>query len=286
MTEAARRGRVPGLPGVLATLVTLSVLLGPPPAAAQFIVDAVPGGLVEIPLAPVEQERPDAFFGQERVLVTRFARRWSGLVGLPLTLVPGRYVIQARTAEDDTLEQQAFTVYPARGEGHPPIELPGPPPEALETDFTWREPLAAALPLDAPVALPAHPTFGRHRQDPEDPEAGSAYADFVVFSIRGNLIVRTPEAGRIAATVSHDSGIYMWIDHGMALYTRLGPLSDTPLAPEAELTTGQTVGRVRLDEDETPRFLYLSVFLNGAAVDPFLIFEMEKADGPVSGETG
>lgn len=268
-----RTGRYLG--AALCALVLLSWIPG---ASARFILDAVPGGLVEIPLASADQPRPEAYFGQRRIMVTRFADRWEGVVGLPLSMVPGTYVIQVKlddseSSDGENFEDRTFTVYPGRGAGRRTATLPGPPPEALETDFTWREPLDAGLPLRGPVPAAARPSFGRLRQ--QSAEAGPAYADYVVFNITREMPVVTPGAGRVAATLAHESGAYVWIDHGMGLYSRLGPVSDTALNDSDRIEAGQVIGRIRLDEDDTPRLLYLSVFLNGAAVNPALIFDME-----------
>lgn len=276
MTEGiARLGRA---------LCIAALLLAAPGASAQYILDAVPGGLVEIPLATTDEARPEAYFGQRRILVTPFGRRWAGLVGLPLSMVPGTYVIQVKPADSETREDREFTVYPGRTDGRALVTLPGPPPDALQTEFEWREPLDAELPLNPPVFLAAQPTFGRYRQAAD---ARPSYADFVVFNIVRETRVRTPDAGRIAAMAAHESGTYVWIDHGMSLYTRLGPLTDTTLSPSDPVAAGQSIGRVRLDEDETPQPLYLSVFLNGAAINPFLISEIEKAaDGAATDRPG
>lgn len=252
------------------------LLLAAPGAAAQFIVDAVPGGLVEIPLATLEEPRPEAYFGQRRILVTQFAQRWAGLVGLPLSMVPGTYVIQVKPVDSESREDLEFTVYPGRTDSRTVVTLPGPPPGALKTEFAWREALDAELPLKSPVPLAAQPTFGRYHR-PSD--ARSSYADFVAFNIERDTRVKTLDAGRVAALTAHESGTYVWIDHGMSLYTRLGPLTDTTLNPSDPVAAGQPIGRVRLDEEDTPQPLYLSVFLNGAAINPFLISKIEKATG-------
>lgn len=254
----------------------LGLLAGVPSASAQFIQDAVPGGLIEIPLAPLELSRPEAYFGQKQLLVMPFGRRWSGLAGLPLGMVPGTYVIQVRFTDSDKLEDRAFTVYPGRGGGRTRVALPGPPPEALETEFAWREPLEAELPLIAPVAATARPLFGRYR---EESTAGGPYADFVAFRIPGTLLVRAPGVGRVTATIQEEAGTWVWIDHGMGLYTRLGPITETNLNPSNTVAAGQAIGRFRLDEEDTPGIFYLSVFLNGAAIDPFLIFDMDSTTG-------
>lgn len=259
-------------------LCMLALLLGAPYASAQFILDAVPGGLVEIPLVSIDQGQPQAYFGRRRVLVTKFARRWVGVVGLPLSLVPGTYVIQVGLEGSENLETREFTVYPRHRGGGAVVSLPGPPADAPEPDFEWRESLDAELPLNAPVALPARQTFGRYRRQSGSGQSAPEYADFVAFTIAGSTVVKSPAAGRVAATSVHESGSYVWIDHGMALYTRLGPLTETTLRQSDHVSGGQPVGRVRLDEDEPPRDFYLSVFLNGTAINPFLISDIKKAN--------
>lgn len=272
--------RIHGRPCAILSLL-LGLLLSASPASSQFIQDAVPGGLIEIPLAPLQQARPDAYFGQKRVLVTEFGRRWSALVGLPLGMVPGTYVIQVRLEDSENPEDRAFAVYPGRQRGGAAtISLPGPPPEALKMEFEWREALEAALPLTPPVAPAAAPTFGRHLGESAP---GAGHADFAAFTIPRNTLVRAPGAGRVAAATGHRTGTWIWIDHGMSLYTRIGPVTDTHLTAADTVTAGQVIGRIRLDEDESSRTFYLSVYLNGAAINPLLIFDMSSTAGPGGG---
>lgn len=266
-------------------------MIGAPGAFAQLILDAVPGGLVQIPLVSADQPRPEAYFGQKRIMVTRFAGRWEGVVGLPLTMVPGTYVIQLRLEEPedgegdgDTMEDRTFTVYPGRRPGRPAAALPGPPPAAHRTDFAWREPVDAALPLRSPVEAAARPTFGRIQ--PQANGSNPPYVDYAAFTIDRDMPVTTPGAGRVAATLTHESGVYAWIDHGMTLYTRLGPLTDLAVNESDHLEAEQVIGRIRLDEDDTPQPFYLSVFLNSAAINPFLIFELQKKTDSAGDQSG
>lgn len=259
-------------------LCLAGLLLGSPSASAQFILDAVPGGLVEIPLASRDQPRPEAWFGQRRILVTTFARRWVGLVGLPFSLVPGSYVIQLRLEDGADMEVRPFTVYPGRDTGRSPVARVGAPDRPpQQQELAWRETLDAELPLQAPVALPARPTFGRYHPAPDTGSAEPDYADFVTFTIAADATAESPGAGRIAAASAHEAGTWLWIDHGMGLYTRLGPLSSTSVQPADAVAAGEPVGRIRLDDDDTPRALYLSVFLNGAAINPFLIADLDRS---------
>jgi hypothetical protein len=263
-------------------LLCMLGILAVPAAWAQFIVDAVPGGLVEIPLADRDEPRPEAYFGQRRILVTQFGRRWAGLIGLPRDMVPGRYVIQIAAEESENIEIRDFTVYPGRRDERPPVSLSGPPPGADAAELAWRDTLDAELPLNTPVPLPAQRTFGRYR---ETSQPDRQFVDFVVFTIPGDMTVRAPGSGRIAASLVLETDTYVWIDHGMGLFTRLGPLTRAALDTTAPVQAGEPVGIVRLDDDETPRPLFLSVFLNGAAINPFLIADIEASPVSTGDET-
>lgn len=270
MTDLYRR-----LQRGLCTIV--GILLWAPAAPAQVVLDAVPGGLVEIPLASSDRARPQAFFGQRRILVMEFANRWAGLVGLPLSLLPGRYIIQVKLEENEDMEAREFTVYPGRRTREPPVDLRGPPPDVLALEPSWRETLDAELPLDAPVPLPADPLFGQYRLNGSP---GSGRVAHVAFTVPGDMPVNAPDAGRIASTTVHETGTYIWIDHGMGLFTCVGPVSGTGLQESDPVDAGQVIGRIVLNEDEQPAPLYLSVFLNGTAVNPFLIADIRENGVP------
>ncbi|MBS1269189.1 MAG: hypothetical protein MAG794_00133 [Gammaproteobacteria bacterium] len=254
---------------VLSFLVILSWI---PAVAAQVTLDAVPGGLVEIPLLSREQPRPKAFFGQKRILVMEFGRQWVGLVGLPLSLVPGRYLIQARLDGQEEPIVREFRVYPRRIHEKPMLQDPEAMLDFAAIDFTWRDTLDAKLPLDSPVARPARPIFGRYEQNPE---SASSYVNFVAFRIDSDTSITAPDKGRVAATETHESGTFIWIDHGMGLYTLIGPMSRTKNDFTDSLEAGERIGDVLVDDAQS-RSLYWSVFLNGTAIDPFLIANIDK----------
>lgn len=245
-------------------------------AAAQVTLDAVPGGVVEIPLVPLDQPHPATTFGQQRVLVKEFGSQWVGLVGLPLDLVPGRYIIQAWPDDDDKPLVREFTVYPRRTSRPAVVELPDAPPDQAGIEFTWRDTLDTAFPLAAPVPVSARALFGRYRQVSD---TRSEHVDFVAFHIGIDMPVTAPGNGRIAATTGETSEKFVWVDHGMGLYTRIGPLTNATRSVNEPVETGQTIGRVVLETADQPRSLYWWVYLNGAAVDPFLVSNLERLPG-------
>lgn len=269
--------QVPGrrralLAGACAWLCVLG--LSPPPAArAQVILNAVPGGLVEIPLASLDRPRPQVSFGRNRVLVMAFGRQWVGLVGLPLALVPGKYLVQARLEDGEDPVTRSFTVYPRKIDQDPVAKGDDLPGKIPTIDFAWREPLEAELPLTPPVSVPVRKIFGHYRR-----EAGSAatYVDFVAFRIASDTSVKAPAGGRVAALQAGAQGTFVWLDHGMGLYSRVGPLTQAAVRETDPVESGQRLGRIVLETADEPKALYWSVFLNGAAVDPSLLSDLDQ----------
>jgi len=256
---------------VAALLLALALAL-PAAAPADIVLDAVPGGLTEIPLVPLEGPQPTAYFGQRRLLVTERASSWVGLVGLPLSLVPGGYLIRINPDAGEDMEVRRFTVFPRRTGSAGAVTLPGPAYEPDQSALAWRPELDAGLPLAAPVRYPPRPVFGRHWQSP-----GSAgqYTDFVVFDLLTDSAVRSPGAGLVAEVAQTDAGTYLLLDHGMGLFTRLGPLTETRRSAGDRVEAGAVVARVYLAEDEATRVLYFSVYLGGIAVNPALVTDVK-----------
>lgn len=257
--------------------VGLMILLAlvSPPVVSQVTLDAVPGGVVEIPLTPLDQPRPTTTFGQERVLVMEFGKSWVGLVGLPLDLVPGQYIVQARTEGEDKPIVREFTVFPRRTRRPAVVTLDESPPAPAGVKPIWRDSLDAGLPLSPPVDLPAEPLFGRYRQVSE---TRSEQVDFVVFRVTADTRVTAPGNGRVAAVTLEETGSFVWIDHGMGLFTRIGPLSATTRKINEPVEAGRSIGKFILENADEPRDLYWSVFLNGAVVDPFLVSSVRRTD--------
>lgn len=276
MTELPGRGGTRWADRIAGLGLVLMLALAPGPGAAQVILDASPGGLVEIPLVPADQPRPPASFGQKRVLVRSFGGDWVALVGLPLDLVPGRYIVQARPEGRDEPLVEEFTVFPRRSRRQSVVDLGATPPDPGAVALAWRETLDAAFPLLPPVAGPARPLFGRYRQVSQ---TETEHISFVAFDIDADTAVTAPGNGRVSAVTGEEPALFVWVDHGMGLYTCVGPLSGTARIVDDPVEAGSMLGRVTLDEDEEPRSLYWSVYLNGAAVDPFLLSDLKPASG-------
>lgn len=262
---------------VLCTLCAVCAIGAASGSTAQVVLDAVPGGLAQIPLAPGWQRPPTAFFGKRRILVRRFADRWAGLIGLPLSMVPGSYLIDVHPANSDDTVIREFTVYPRRRKGHSPMDLPALPAEVLAMELTWRNTLDAKLPLNGPVALPARDIFGRYRIVSE---SKTGHVNYVLFPITAPVSVKAPDAGLIAALIHSAGGTYIWIDHGMGLYSCVGPIDQTALTVSHPVAAGQTIGQMGPQTGDALTPLYFSVYLNGVAIDPFLVANLERAGAP------
>ncbi|MCY4049997.1 MAG: hypothetical protein OXF60_00670 [Gammaproteobacteria bacterium] len=72
-----------------------------------------PGGISLIQIGDHAQ-KPRAFFGIDPALVIKEKQKWLAVVGVPMNLVPGRYMLRVEHTEDTTQQSslQSFTVYP------------------------------------------------------------------------------------------------------------------------------------------------------------------------------
>lgn len=70
---------------------------------------AVPGGIVKIPVAKINQQPPQVFFEDERVSVMAGDSHWLALVGIPLSAKIGTHKITIKTATQS--HQQPFSIH-------------------------------------------------------------------------------------------------------------------------------------------------------------------------------
>lgn len=238
---------------------------------AQITINPIPGGVVEIPITEFTDQVPAAYFGQQRVLVYQSGQHWTALIGLSLDLAPGNYMLEAKLEKTDEPLLKIFSVYPRKRADLTNLQkLPLTTRDRIE--LTWRDSLDAVLPLTSPVgALPTN-TFGETILNAESVR----YSDFISFNLYPDNIVVSPGKGEIYQIIDNSNTevteLYIWIDHGMGLFSRIGPLNETNLELGQKLEKNQPLGEVIFDLDNTQKQqIFWSVFLNGTAIDPALL---------------
>lgn len=256
--------------GRIVPVLLAGVLHAIPPSHAQQYPKhhAVAGGIAIIPLNLDIQKGVQAKFGRTPILMYKHKGSWIGVVGIDLDTGQGNYLISVSIPNQDPTTQE-FSVkpysYPLRSQRENTIlPLPFNPPDK------WRPELHATFPLLPPVQTKTMVPFGTRYAAGGDqgPETG------VVFSVSTSQKVVAPGEGIVFEILKpeEEGWIYVTIDHGMGLFSSLGPINRLLKENGQPVDKGEVLGEV--DHDRTaPTGLYWQTALNGAVINPLLFTE-------------
>jgi murein DD-endopeptidase MepM/ murein hydrolase activator NlpD len=215
-------------------------------------------------------------------------RSWRVLVGIDLTVGPGRYPVAIESGTGAAIERTTFELV-VKARTFPTRKLTvdeafvNPPPEAQvriaretqELEAIWKAPGARRLwegPFVAPVPDPANSAFGTRsilNGQPRSPHGG---ADF--RSPEGRPVA-APNAGRVVLADAHYyTGNTVIIDHGLGLFSLFAHLSAIDVAAGDAVKTGQEIGKVGSTGRVTGPHLHWTVRANGARVDPLSLLSV------------
>jgi hypothetical protein len=258
--------------------------------------ERVPGGIAV--MAVPGTERPEAWLGDRRVLVTGNPGRWYAVAGIDLDTAPGPGALRVRVDGGERLI--AFRVVPrdypeqqVRIDDQRRVE---PLPEDLarigrETALMdaararWRDVPAPALALRLPVTGRSSATFGARRifnGQPRQPHGGMDIA-----APEGTPVLAAA-AGRVAlAGDFFFNGNTVFVDHGQGLLTMYCHLQRIDVRQDDGVEAGTPLGTVGRTGRASGPHLHWSVYLNGSAVNPALLLEAPQhaAQGASSGAT-
>lgn len=241
----------------------------------------VPGGIAVVPLNPVEDGKPEAQFGDRRVMVVAEAGRWYAIVGVPLDTAPGSYNVAARYGE--TVREFPLTVrdrpYPVQ---HLRVKKGFVEPSAAELAriaresarvrellATWREGAEPVLTLDLPARGRRSSAFGLRRffnGEPRRPHTGLDIAAPI------GTVVRAAAGGMVLDTGDYYfNGHSVFIDHGFGLISMYFHLNRIDVKPGESVGRGDIIGTVGVSGRSTGPHLHWGVSLNQTAVDPSLL---------------
>lgn len=264
------RGRDQGLNplGKVLAACALFALLAVDPsdaAASKYPVhQPVPGGIAVIEIGPDWGEGYEARFGSRPILVLQRNGAWLGVVGIGLDTALGNYLISVKTPDD--MSSLGFYVkahsYPFKEE-FSTLGVPG----ELNPASSWRPGLDASFPLISPVEGTRVEQFGsRHAVG----NAAESVNWAVMSDIRSKDVV-APGGGAVADVFNTDGiNYFVTIDHGMGLYSCVGPIRNFVLEQGQPVKKGETLGALGIDTVR-PHTLYWKVTLNGVAVNPELV---------------
>ncbi|OHC88194.1 MAG: peptidase M23, partial [Sideroxydans sp. RIFOXYB12_FULL_59_6] len=243
----------------------------------------VPGGVALIPLGKVvaNPQPPQAWLGEQPVLVTADKGKWFAVVGLPLDMKTGLHTLRAKLNEDSM--SIAFKVKPKKYpeqriilKDKGKVEL-SPEDEARalaeitrikQLKLHWQPSTDTdpAFLQPAQGRLSGH--FGLRRFFNGQARAPHAGIDVAVPT--GTEVVASSHGKVLAVDDYFFNGKTVFLDHGNGLITMYCHLDRIDVSAEQTVAKGQPIGLSGMSGRATGPHLHWSVILNGAMVNPKL----------------
>jgi len=247
--------------------------------AAAFLPEAnpVPGGVAVVPLIKSQNEIPQAWFGQRRLLVTREADIWYAIIGLGIDQVPGQYIIKFSTP---SLREttQPFNVYANNSDLSKVQDSNNGNDDSVvnkqqKLEFLnplqrlWTDTNTPDLPLGAPVT----DTTAHLRTD-------NTYFG-LTYNLTSDIDVLAPAAGTVILVLQLDeSGVALAIDHGQGLISLFPNLNNSLVTLDQKLTKSENVAVASVNEKDAQTALLWVVLLNGNQVNPYNLMFKTKSE--------
>lgn len=244
---------------------------------------SVPGGVALVALGKVlhQASKPQAWLGEQAVLVTADKKKWYAVVGLPLDIQPGSHQLKVQIG--DETRAQTFEVKPkAYPEQHITLQDKGkvelsPEDEARavreiatikELKLHWRNEDKTDLAFMIPAKGRLSGNFGLRRFFNGEPRSPHAGLDVAVA--RGTPIKASAPGTVLAVEDYFFNGKTIFVDHGNGLITMYCHLDQSEVRSGDTVSKGQQLGLSGMSGRATGPHLHWSVILNGAMVDPAL----------------
>ncbi len=247
----------------------------------------VPGGVAIVPMCSVSvcPAAPQAWLGEQPVLVAADHDEWFAVVGLALDMTPGAHELRVQIGNETGMQE--FKVNPKDyPEQHitlkdkSKVELS---PEDLaraereiaaitELKRHWR----AAPDTDLALMLPAKGKlggrFGVRRFFNDEPRMPHSGLDVVV---KRRTPIKASAQGVVLAVEDYFfNGKTVFVDHGNGLITLYCHLDRIDVKPGEVVRKGQRLGLSGMTGRASGPHLHWSVVLNGVMVDPELFIHV------------
>jgi murein DD-endopeptidase MepM/ murein hydrolase activator NlpD len=250
---------------------------------------SVPGGVALITLGKVQRpdNKPQAWFNEQAVLVTAEQKKWVAVVGLPLGLKPGSYKVKVEIS--GKTKELKFKVkakkYPEQHitlSDTSKVEL-SPENEARavreiatikQLKLHWRDAENTDLALMLPADGRLSGNFGLRRFFNGQPRSPHAGLDVAVA--RGTPIMSSSAGTVLAVDDYFFNGKTIFVDHGNGLLTMYCHLDQSDVQTGDPVSKGQQLGLSGMSGRATGPHLHWSMILNGALVEPAIFIQTKN----------
>lgn len=263
--------------------VLLSLLISAPVWAiggfiARLLDKPYPGGVAVVHLQE-QAVAPSAHYQGKPVMILREeGQRWIAVVGIPLSVKPGRQSLQVNGSSSYTLHfdvlprkyrEQRITLKNKRQVNPNAQDMQRIDREMKLQNAAYRQFTATTpsnMQLDAPVQGHLSSPFGLRRffnGEERNPHSG------LDFAVPAGTPVKAPANGVVILTGNlFFNGNTVFIDHGQGLITMYCHLSAIDVVKGDQVKHGDVIGKVGSTGRATGPHLHWNVSLNDARVDP------------------
>jgi murein DD-endopeptidase MepM/ murein hydrolase activator NlpD len=277
------------------SLLLLALLSGASAAVAQELPreSRVPGGVAIVSLGSASADSPPAaYFNGQRTAVVSHSGQWKAVVGLSLSLEPGRHVLKVESAQG--VRELPVTVTPKK---YPVQRLTlkdkrqvdpsaedlvriGRDKQEIERAFaSWSESRVPELRFGLPANGRLSSGFGLRRYF--NGQSRAPHSGLDIAAPVGTPIVAPASGIAIVTGEYFFNGKTVFLDHGQGLISMYNHLNHVSVTPGAKVERGDVIGEIGLTGRTTGPHLHWTVSLNNARVDPALFIDTRQ---PVSGK--
>lgn len=242
---------------------------------------AVPGGLIKIPVASIDQPTPQVFFYDKRVLVTTNENNWVALIGIPLSAKVGKHSITIKTASnsrqksfsisDKKYPEQRLTIKKKRmvtGFTEEDLKKINEDKKAMSKAKAFWTQQAIDTDFIAPVDGRLSSLFGLKRFFNDIPKRPHSGLD--IAAPTGTPILAPASAKVIDTGSYYFNGNTVFLDHGQGLLSAYLHMNTISVKPGQLVKQGEPLGTVGETGRVTGPHLHWMIYLNKVPVDPAL----------------
>lgn len=242
--------------------------------------EAVPGGLVIIPLASQQAPSPVAYYAGQRVSVVAKDGEWVALVGIPLDTAAGVELLDANLAGGRQtfrfeVKNKQYRTQRLRIKDKNKVEPDEDSSERIIQEMALQKRLASQFSGQVSSTEFIRPVVGRDsgrfgvrrilNGQKRQPHSGMDIA------AASGTPIRAIAPGRVMYTGNlFFSGNVVYVDHGGGLISMYAHLSRINVHNGQVLEQGDSLGAVGNTGRATGSHLHWSMYLNGTAVNPAL----------------